>query len=156
VTRAARALIALALTAGCALGGSRIAMRSQLQVREFQTRTYDSKDTAMVMKAVLNVLQDDGFIIKTSNVSLGEMTASKERSANYWALIFLVRRVESWECSVNVTDFGEQTKVRVNVQTSMKDALGNVLYVHEVDDPIYYRDFFTKVDKGVFIQKEKL
>src|SRR2546427_5253508 len=130
--RAVTALIAFALAAGCASSGSGSSMRSsQLQVREFQTRTYDTKDTAMVMKALLNVLQDDGFIIKTSNTGLGEITASKERSSDHWVLIFLVRRVESWDCSVNVTDFGQQTKVRVNVQTSAKDALGNVLYVRE-------------------------
>ena len=35
---------------------------TQLEKRQFQTRTYDSTDKALVMKAMLNVLQDEGFI----------------------------------------------------------------------------------------------
>lgn len=52
--------------------------QTQLQIREFQTRTYETKDTKMVMKAMLNVLQDDGFIVKNANVDLGLITATKE------------------------------------------------------------------------------
>ena len=50
--------------------------KTQLQIREFQTRSYDTKDTRMVMKALLNVLQDDSFIVKNANVDLGLITAS--------------------------------------------------------------------------------
>jgi len=52
--------------------------QSQLQIREFQTRTYETKDTKMVMKAVMHTLQDDGYIIKDANLDLGLLTAQKE------------------------------------------------------------------------------
>src|SRR5690349_12138102 len=52
--------------------------RTQLQTREFQTRAYETTDTKMVMKALLNVLQDEGFIVKNANENLGLIVATKE------------------------------------------------------------------------------
>ena len=60
------------------------------------------------------------------------------------------------ECSGNVSEFGSQTKVRVNFQTKMMNNKGEVMDVRQVDDAKYYQEFFRKVDKGIFIQKEKL
>jgi hypothetical protein len=65
--------------------------KPQLAVREFQTRTYDTTDTPMVMKAVLNALQDEGFIIKNANDTLGLCTpASKSQEVGYqgWSAHF--------------------------------------------------------------------
>jgi len=57
---------------------------------------------------------------------------------------------------VNVSPFGQQTKVRVNVQETIKTWPDNTERTAPVDDPAFYRDFFARVDKGIFIQKEKL
>lgn len=53
---------------------------TQLQGREYQTRLYDTKDNITLMKAVINALQDDGFILKETNTQLGLITANKEFS----------------------------------------------------------------------------
>src|SRR5213593_2649745 len=53
-------LFLLIAVLGCAAPASQLVRPStQLQTREFQTRTYETTDTPMVMKALLNVLQDD-------------------------------------------------------------------------------------------------
>jgi len=58
---------------------------------------------------------------------------------------------------VNVTEHGQQTKVRVNVRMTVTDELTDkVLSAGDIDDPAYYQHLFAKVDKGVFIQSEKL
>jgi hypothetical protein len=44
--------------------------QTQLQIREIQTRTYDTHDTKAVLKTMLNVLQDDGFIVTEANTDL--------------------------------------------------------------------------------------
>lgn len=74
--------------------------KSQLQVREFQTREYDTNDVRLVMKACLNVLQDDGFVVKNAVTELGLLTAEKEvqlsgqsrhqsaSSDDYWLDVF--------------------------------------------------------------------
>ena len=50
--------------------------KTQLQIREIQTRSYDTNDTSIVMKDVLDVLQDEGFIIKHANTDLGLLAAT--------------------------------------------------------------------------------
>ena len=67
--------------------------KSQLEIREIQTRTYDTSDSKMVLKTMLNVLQDDGFIITEGNVELGLLSATKEldvqtEGAVFWGAFF--------------------------------------------------------------------
>ncbi|MEJ2270544.1 MAG: hypothetical protein P8Y04_12350 [Desulfobulbaceae bacterium] len=54
------------------------AEKTQLQIRSIQTRTYETSESKLVLKAMLNVLQDDGFIVKTAVPELGLLTATKE------------------------------------------------------------------------------
>lgn len=140
--------------------------KTQLQIREFQTRSWDTSDTKMVMKAVLNVLQDEGFIVKNANTELGMLTATKEMEVqNTGAAVLsalLAGANARWdknsiiECSANVSEFGQQTKVRVNFQTKTMNNKGEVTDIHVISDEAFYRDFFSKIDKGVFLQKEKV
>ena len=74
--RVAWLLAAVALGAGCAAAPP--PPKTQLEVREYQTRVFDTADTNMVMKAMLNVLQDDGYVVKNAVVDLGLITAAKE------------------------------------------------------------------------------
>ena len=71
-----------ALGASLLLGGCEttlpVAPKTQLQVREAQSRLYDVSDMKLVMKAVMNTLQDDNFIVQQANVDLGLLTAQKE------------------------------------------------------------------------------
>lgn len=55
------------LLAGCAIQQPAPPQKTQLEIREFQTRSYETKDIKMVMKSLLNVLQDDGFIVKNAS-----------------------------------------------------------------------------------------
>jgi PBP1b-binding outer membrane lipoprotein LpoB len=152
------------IVSGCATTGA--PKQTQLQIREFQTRTYDTTDTKMVLKALLNVLQDDGYIVKEANTELGFMTATKEmdvesKTEAFMSSLFLGSSAR-WdknsiiESTANVTEFGEQTRVRVNFQLKTMDNKGNVSKLKQVGDEKFYQDFFAKVDKGIFIQKEKL
>ena len=56
--------------------------------------------------------------------------------------------------SVNVTEMGRRSKVRANFQARVLDNVGNPVEVYVIQDPKFYQDFFSKVDKGIFIQKQ--
>jgi hypothetical protein len=60
------------------------------------------------------------------------------------------------EVSANVTEFGQETRVRVIFQVKTMDNKGGVSKISQIDDAQHYQDFFAKVDKGVFIEKEGL
>ena len=150
---------------GCATTGV-TPQKTQLQIRQFQTRIYQTNDSKMVMKAMLNVLQDDGFIVKNAVLDLGLLSAEKtvdiENKGEAFLATFFAGAQARWkkasiiECTANITEFGKTTKVRVNFQLKMLDNKGGILKIEQITDEKYYQDFFAKVDKGIFLQREKL
>lgn len=63
--------------------------KTQLEIREFQTRTFEVNDYSGVMKSILNVLQDDGFMVKNVSADLGFLSATKDVGLNNrWASRF--------------------------------------------------------------------
>lgn len=51
--------------------------KSQLEIREYQTRYFEVNDKMIITKAVINALLDEGFIINNANNELGIITAEK-------------------------------------------------------------------------------
>jgi hypothetical protein len=163
----AAAVLAAFLFGGCMLQAPKPRM-TQLQIREYQTRTYENKSgqTKRVMKAVIDVLQDDGFIIKNADRELGFITATKEEDVeDPWASGFAhfaggaqarYRKNAMTECSVNISEFGREVKVRAVFQRKVLDNMGGTMGVHQLEDPRFYQDFFAKVDKGIFIERQGL
>ena len=47
-------------------------------------------------------------------------------------------------------------KVRAVFQKKVLDNLGGIMGVQQVQDPEFYQTFFSKVDKGIFIEKQNL
>ena len=139
---------------------------TQLQVREIQTRSFEQKDAKTVLKEMINVLQDDAFIVKHANLELGLLSGEKDVDIeNGWNRFFSVMargQQASWnknsvmEVSANVTQFGDDTKVRVNFQQKIFDNFGRVVKVMQIYDQICYQEFFNKVHKGLFIQEEQI
>lgn len=143
--------------------------KTQLEKRQFQTREYDCNDKALIMKAMLNVLQDEGFIVNNANPLLGFISGSKEfdvsdrsidiqkefgtsRNSLCWQGI----RVATIEATANVTEYGKEIRVRINFKRKLLNAYGNAQVINDIDDENYYQDFFAKVDKAIFLQKQKI
>jgi hypothetical protein len=178
------ALAALTFVAGCLPPPP--TPPTPLEVREYQTRTFDTSDTALVMKAMLNALQDDGYVVKNAVVELGLITAAKEsdlapgRSGATGGGIFgglggiiiggtgpggvvvgsqhetSYPKTEVRDFTGNVSAFGQQTKVRVSFQRKVLDNRGDVVEVEPIDDLEFYQTFFSRMDKSLFLQKENL
>lgn len=142
---------------------------TQLEKRQFQTRTYDSSDKPLVMKAMLNVLQDEGFIVYNANPLLGfiygvkdfdtsdpNIDISKEFGLSKSRLNWNGIKVATIETTANVTEYGKNMRVRVNFKRKLLNIYGNAQFIDDVNDEQYYQDFFSKVDKAIFLQKQKI
>lgn len=142
---------------------------TQLEKRQFQTRTYDSSDKALVMKAMLNVLQDEGFIVYNANPLLGfiygvkdfdtsdpNIDISKEFGLSKARLNMNGVRVATVETTANVTEYGKSMRVRVNFKRKLLNVYGNAQFIDDINDENYYQEFFSKVDKAIFLQKQKI
>lgn len=143
-------------------------VRSTLQIRELQTREFQTDDTTIVMRAVLNAIQDDGFIVKNAESQLGLLTASKEvdlapnngwdgflRNAlsddgDRWA------KTQSTEANATIAPFGGRVRVRITFQDKVIDNRGGTLEVREIEDPLFYQNFFARIEHSIFLQQQKI
>lgn len=141
--------------------------KSQLEIREMQTRTFQTKDNKLVMRAMLNVLQDDDYIIEQINIEMGFFNAQKEVDVEkgdekFWQTFWWGKAYATYsknqiiDVTANISDFGEEIRVRANFRVKVINNKGGVVIVEQIDDPQFYQKFFSKVDKGIFIEKEKI
>jgi len=106
----------------------------QLKIRSYQTRVFDYSDQNLVLRGVVASLQDLGFIVERANASLGLVTAGK----------FATNGNGIVELTVTVRLKGtQQTEVRLNAIFNTKP----------VDDPKVYQNFFTVLERTLFIAK---
>lgn len=114
------------------------------------------------MKSLLDVLQDDGYVVKNVALDLGFISANKEMDIEEGSERFFAQATRGnqarWvkneliEATVNVSEFGPVTRVRTNFQRKVFDNQGAVVTVEQIIDELFYQEFFVKVDKGIFIQ----
>lgn len=142
---------------------------TQLEKRQFQTRSYESTDKALVMKAMLNVLQDEGFIVYNANPLLGfiygvkdfdtsdpNIDITKEFGLSKSRLNWNGVKVATIETTANVTEYGKKMRVRINFKRKLLNVYGNAQFIDDINDETYYQEFFSKVDKAIFLQKQKI
>jgi hypothetical protein len=60
------------------------------------------------------------------------------------------------EASANVASFGSETRLRINFQLKSLENGSNLKQIQTVLDGRAYQEFFSKVDKGLFRQREDL
>jgi hypothetical protein len=149
---------------------------SALQARQAQSRTFETEDQKLVLKAVLNVLQDEGFVIREANAELGVVAAVKEwrsRQANqglriakwiaapmtYGATLLIPSGKTEFtavEANVNVTQEAARTRVRISLVSRVTDKQGRVQAVTPVEDGLIYQGLLARLDKAVYLQREGL
>lgn len=143
--------------------------KTQLEKRQIQTRTYDCADKALIMKAMLNVLQDEGYIVTNANPLLGFISGDKEFDVNDKTIDIqkdfgTSKRNLNWngirvaviEATANVTEYGKEIRVRINFKRKLLNVYGNAEFIDDIEDEKYYQEFFAAVDKAIFIQKQKI
>lgn len=106
---------------------------SQLQIRSYQTRAFDTADKQKVLRAVISTLQDLGFVIDRADSTLGSISATKLDS-------YLLK------ITVSVRPRGDQMLVRANAQYN----------VTPVEDPKPYQDFFNSLGESLFLQAQNV
>jgi hypothetical protein len=177
-----RAILAAAsalLLGGCASASQATRPRgpaSPLELRQAQSRSFSEVSPPLVLKAALNVLQDEGYSIREVNADLGIVTGMMEwRSGRrhqglrvlkwvaaiptYGASLLLPtgrNEFSSVEANVNVTAEGTGTRVRISLVSRVIDEKGTLRGVMPIDDPLAYQSLLVRLDKAVYLQREGL
>jgi hypothetical protein len=155
----------LAFAVGCASRGA-APPATQLQLRQIQTRDYESADVKTVLKAVINALQDEGFIITQANAELGVVTGSRHREKHEPFLEKLAawlieegvgsRPVTILDVTANVSEYGSGARLRLGVEMRALDRQGSPTKARALEEPTFYQDFFAKIDKSLFLIRQKM
>ncbi len=140
-------------------------LKTQLEVREFQTRSFDTNKTDAVMSAVVEAFQDQGFMVKNVVPQVGLVAATREvdvedrNEAFFQTMMFGANA--AWgknaiiDATANVKTVGNSTRVRTNFQEKVMNNRGGVDTVRTVEDPKFYQIFFDKVGKSIFLEKQQ-
>lgn len=139
---------------------------SQLEWRTLQTKSFETSNNLSVMKALIASLQDEGFIIESTDSQLGlisavkEITETDEKDKAFQE--FWVGKATGYQTSKRITasctvaTIGKETKVRVNLTAKGMTESGGSLWSQPIDNPEVYQNIFSKIDKSIFLQKENL
>jgi hypothetical protein len=130
-------LLALLTLAGCESTSARQVLAADtgaVQLRSFQTRAFDTTDREKTLRTVIATLQDLGFVVDKADEVLGTVSATK---LNVYQL----------RMTVTVRARGEkQLLVRANAEFLNK----------AVSDPLPYQDFFTSLEKSMFLTAQQV
>jgi threonine dehydrogenase-like Zn-dependent dehydrogenase len=130
-------LLGLLVLSGCESTSARqvlAADSSAVKLRSIQTRAFDTTDREKTLRTVIATLQDLGFVVDKADETLGTVTATK---LNVYQL----------RMTVTVRPRGEkQLLVRANAEFQDK----------AVEDPLPYQDFFTSLEKSMFLAAQQV
>lgn len=104
---------------------------SQVMIRQAQTRDYEHVSKKQAMRASIATLQDLNFILDKVDADLGAISASKSNVK----ITITVREKTPMLATIRANaTFGETT----------------------INDPIIYQDFFSMLDKSLFLVKNRV
>jgi len=106
---------------------------AQMQMRSFQSRSFDLTDRRDAMRGVIAALQDLGFIIERANEPLGLVTAERFSDVNVVGVTVTVR---------------QQGEKRMLIRANA------IFNTKPIEDPKIYQNFFATLERSLFITKE--
>ena len=140
---------------------------THLEKRQFQTRSYNNEASTLLMKGLLDVLQDEGYIVynvnstlgfiyavKDYNISAHDIDISKEFGLTKSRLKYNGVKVATMEATANITEYGNTARGRINFKRKLLNEYGNAQFIEDINNAEYYGDFYQKLDSAIKLQKE--
>lgn len=165
VTQLIISLFLLSLLAAC----SASVKPPSLALREYQTRTYEAKTNKEIFHAVLNTLQDDGFVIdvadidsglikgNTSSTSLNEREAIQKTAFTILTSgVFLLftdgnmEDVETLSATITISPYGKSMKLRTSFVYRRDNPDGETVEHKQITQQDIYQKFFASIEKSIF------
>lgn len=124
------ALFSVTLLCGCISTSQSVlgTSHSQVETRNYQSRTFDTGDKQMVLRSVISTMQDLGFIIDRADETLGTVSGTSFKNNS--------------KMTVSVRASGKkQMVVRANAQSGLR----------EITEPVAYQNFFNALSQSLFL-----
>jgi hypothetical protein len=160
------------LVSGCANHIPKEALelkQESLQLRQLQTRSFETREEKKLLSSGASVLQDLGFSIDESESPLGVIVGSKDRDAVETgqvvgavmvAVLFGVStpidKNQKIRASLVTRPLDKKTNLRVTFQRVVWNTQGQVSRTESIEDPKIYQEFFEKLSKAVFLEAHEI
>jgi len=106
---------------------------AQLKLRSIQTRTFEVSSREMAIRAVIESLQDLGFIIERAHEGMGVVTAARFAEPDFTDIL---------EVTVTVRPGGDGGML----------VRANAIFNNEpITEPKVYQNFFAALERSVFL-----
>lgn len=163
----------LALATGCNQTVPKSALQlnaESFQLRQLQTRTFETANEKKLLTAGAGVLQDLGFNIDESETALGVIVGSKDRDATeagqVAAAVFVallgggampIDKDQKIRASLITRPNGKgKTNLRITLQRVVWNTQGQISKTQSIEEPEIYQDFFSKLSKAVFLEAHQI
>ncbi len=103
--------------------------KSQVELRSFQTRAFDTTDKEKTLRTVMATLQDLSFVLDKADAILGTVSGTK---------------LDGYQLRITVT-------VRPRGETQMLVRANAQYNITAVEDPEPYQQFFIALEKSMFL-----
>jgi hypothetical protein len=103
--------------------------KSQVELRSFQTRVFDTIDKEKTLRTVIATLQDLSFVVDKADAILGTVSGTK---------------LDGYQLRITVT-------VRPRGETQMLVRANAQYNITAVEDPEPYQQFFISLEKSMFL-----
>lgn len=146
--------------------------KSQLEIRDMQSKKILNTDVKFLTKTVLQVLQDDEFVIVNSDSSLGYFSAKKKLDGGKesykfaWYDIYypiaiykvstLGRLIKEINATVSIRVYEDYSVIRASFNSDLLDEDGKLKSSKTIEEAKFYQEFFAKVDKALFLERNNL
>jgi len=140
-----------------------------LQMRQLQSRRFDTTDERQLLIAAASLLQDMGFQIDESESRLGILVGSKnldmvDRSVIIGGMIIgalletevVMETEQKVRVSIATRPSGSNTVLRATFQRVVWNTENEISRQEPLKDPTLYRDFFDRLSKAVFLEAHYL
>ena len=105
---------------------------TQVQMRNYQSRSFDTSNKTMVMQALLSTMQDLGFMIEKTDEKLGLVSGTSFLNGS--------------KVTATVRTQGKKTIVRLNAQSGYS----------AISNPITYQNFFNSLEQSLFLEANEV
>jgi hypothetical protein len=103
--------------------------KSQVELRTFQTRVFDTTDKEKTLRTIMSTLQDLNFVVDEADAILGTVSGTK---------------LDGYQLRITVT-------VRPRGKTQMLVRANAQYNITAVEDPEPYQQFFIALEKSMFL-----
>ena len=141
--------------------------QSQVKLRAAQSRVFDTTDRRRTIEAVIDTMQDLGFMVEVLDETLGVVSGKRFEpleSSSYFndpfyhlysdqSLLVFTKSYRTWGPFWHRSDLVRLTiTVRKRNETQLVVRASAQYYLRAVEDPLPYQRFFRTLEQALFLQ----